>query len=96
MASELIDAAQRLKRVQNGETVEEVYGDDGIGGYTAGECWESDQNQLIESAFAFPDLLAACEMLLNIPEPMTSTEHFDYSSNAQRLARSAIAKAKGN
>lgn len=51
-----------------------------------------DNARLIAAA---PELLEALERLLNTPEPMTTTEHFDYNANATRLARAAIAKAKG-
>lgn len=39
-------------------------------------------------------LLDALKRVLDTPEPMTCREHFDYSANAERLARAAIAFAE--
>jgi hypothetical protein len=33
----------------------------------------------------------AANLVLDIPEPMTATEHFDYSANSTRLLKSALA-----
>ena len=42
------------------------------------------------------ELLEALKRLLEIPEKLTTMEHFDYMANAERIARQAIAKAEGN
>ena len=44
---------------------------------------------------AAPDLLEALTRLLNVPEKLTETEHFDYMANAERIARNVLAKAEG-
>lgn len=40
------------------------------------------------------DAAHALEQLLNVPEPMTCREHYDYNSNAERFAKSTLEKIK--
>ena len=63
---------------------------------------EANAALIVAAVNALPDLLAererlreALQRLLDVPEPMTTTEHFDYNANATRLARAALAESEG-
>jgi len=61
-------------------------------GRTVAVAYDKADAPLIAAA---PELLEVVNRMLETPEPMTRTEHFEYSAETTRLARAAISKAKG-
>jgi hypothetical protein len=47
--------------------------------------------QAVNEHAALVAVAEAAKLVLETPEPMTRTEHFDYSANSQRLLKSALA-----